>query len=281
MTDHEPSTAFEQPTLVDNTEPSAPRVLPSQGGKDDSVVGRGRVRYQKGLVAFPDFICYSDARVMFQGVNHCPVCAQPDGPQLHFVGDRCLTIKKALSWLLLTTPLLVPRPRKKTLPTLCVCPEQARSERMPRRDHDLPIGPIMRRTGRHDCTRGTTRNASRDHMPHSPFCLHTEKDTKTASSSPKHRFDVHAPGKECSFPVCALCETGGHIYSDTLGKERYGRGFMACPESVFLSTQGYTSAYSTDICLVCGTPTGRGHRPRCEDMTRVLKWTLDITCVKD
>lgn len=252
----------------------------TRGTEEGDILHQGQRRFDRGLVAFPDFTEYREARVHLGTVEYCPVCARPREAQLHKVGDACPEIKRLVRASLVKTPLI------DTPSRLANRRRRARRAWRIRQRKEIGLSSGAARPSSGEKFAEGKRGAGGREEEDRYRCCHSESEIREFERNPfklaKHLYHVDATKMDCSYCLGFSQEHRG-TYRMMLGRERYERGFMAFPDALFSSSCGYTVFDTVPKCIVCGVRAPydhwqylqQDHLPGCKDMMRVLRWTLD------
>jgi hypothetical protein len=250
--------------------------LQYRGREKELIILQGRLRFQSGMLAFPDFMLYSnDGYVTIAGTKHCIICTSPPD-QDHYmacpdIGNRFKATLKHLkvAGSIDSTPLF--------------------TRRGPGHEYrwgDLETDSCLAYDTNHFGVLGESANMY--HLPntvdtHKCFMCNIEIKNFVENDTllGEHIFHVYNTSGRCKYLTDRYTNREDEMML-LLGKERYRRGKIAFPESIITnSAYGYTSIRDLNRCVVCSALTiqgrylpSQGHHPRCDEMTKELRTRL-------
>lgn len=242
--------------------------LKCRGREKELIILQGMLRFQSGLLAFPEFTLYSnDGYVTIAGTKHCIICASPPG-QDHYIACPEIgnLLKTKLKHLKLagsidSTPLFTRRGPGHEYSWGGLEPDSALA-------YDTTnFGVLLPHTvDTHKCF-----------MCNLEINNFVENDILLG----EHIYHVYNTRGRCKYLADRYTNREDEIML-ILGKERYRKGTIAFPDTIVTeSAYGYTSISGLNHCVFCSALTiqGRylpseGHHPHCDEMTKELRMRL-------
>ena len=244
-----------------------------RGREGDLEVLQGKLRFQRGQLAFPAYMLYAVyGYVTISGMGYCVICSSQSGEK-HYMA--CSDMNNRLKALLKDMKLPV------------VISETPLFTREPRSDR--------RQTQRFDGQAATDFRVLGDsaNMYHVPHTVDTHKCAtcdlqiwsfvKNDTLLGEHIYHSYNTGRYCRY-IADRFSTRPHKLLAIVGKERFRKGYIAFPDIISNACYGYIVVGGRTRCSVCSTMTiqgkylpPKGHARHCHEMVQKLKQMLEHT----
>lgn len=228
---------------------------------------QGRMRFQKGLMAFPEHLMYSiGGYVTLGAVKYCIICACPERD--HDL-ESCLDMRNRLKKRLKDLKLPVPIDNIPLFGTTLDPGLECDGTLVDTRENNkfLVLGDsanmyyLEHTTDTHTCFKCTI--TVKDFV---------EKDTLLG----EHIYHAYTQGKDCSYLIKRFQGNRCELMR-ILGEQRYRKGYVAFPDKVINLSSGSTVIEGVTRCCVCSVMVKRGvyapahaHFPQCNKMKNLL-----------
>ena len=240
-----------------------------RGREKELLVLRGKLRFQQGLIAFPEFLLYSNnGYVNISGVGHCSICTCPFGED-HYIA--CEEIRKGLRWKLknLKVKSINDAPLfKGPEPSFSLCNNIESDSSLVHFSRDFTV----LGESANMCYRPQTLDTHVCFQCHLSVQDFVQNDTLLG----EHIYHVYNEGGQCPYLEDRFKDRK-HTLVAILGMERFRKGSIAFPDSITDAVYGCTTIGVGTYCLVCSAMTvqgiqlrPQGHHPHCEEMTKSL-----------
>lgn len=243
-----------------------------RGREKELLIIQGNLRFQRGVLAFPEFMFYSkDGHVTINRTEFCVVCAYPSD-EYHY--SACAEMGKRLKAKLKHLKLDVPIDDTPLF--------TKRGPGCAYRWGDLETDSVLAYCTTDFSVLGETAN-----MHHIPDTVDTHK-CFTCSLEIQNFVQndtllgehIYHKGDSCQY-IAEKFKGRRHELMLRIGKERYRKGSIAFPDTVTNADYGYTAIGRLHHCVVCSAVVlqerylpAQGHNPHCAEMKKSLLMKL-------
>lgn len=246
-----------------------------RGRETDLLVLQGKLRFQRGVLAFPEYMLYAiDGYIDISGIRYCIICSCQFGEN-HYMAcsDMSNRLKANLKDLKLPvsiseTPLFMRDPRY-----------VYRGDQLQTKSSDEHVTTDLSLLG---------ESANMYHLPHTVDthkCVMCKLKIKSFVENDtllgEHIYHVYNTDRHCQY-IAELYRIKQHQLMPILGEERFKKGYIAFPDTICKAAYGYTVIQGQHLCVICSAITiqgkhlpPQGHFPHCHAMTKMLTLKLE------